>query len=365
VTPERELLERLRGVLADADVDASELVEEAWSQAREEVRDTLRRLMARDLLDRSLRVLGEQGTGPPRSPARGPVAEEPPGPELRREPDEREPTAGVAAAPGDRERREPSPTSSMTYVFGITGDHAEVGLGELARLPGGGPLRAIAGHGLQAVVCEVDPGTFEALRTPGPDGLDTLAAAAHAHDGALAALARATTVLPLRLGTVLPDDESVRVLLGIHADQLRSELGRVSGHAEWAVTVQLFEDDAALDDDARGASSGSDYLQLRRAALEQRATRFDRRERLAADIHARLAACAVEADTVASRPVEDVAPPLLHGVYLLRDDAVADLERIVAELREEHPRAVIEFSGPWPPYHFVTVDLTPPGGVAT
>jgi hypothetical protein len=68
---------------------------------------------------------------------------------------------------------------------------------------------------------------------------------------------------------------------------------------------------------------------------------------------------------VSTRPVKDVAPPLLHGVYLVADGAVGELEAVVAALREEHPEAVIEIGGPWPPYHFSAVELAVPPGAGS
>jgi hypothetical protein len=115
------------------------------------------------------------------------------------------------------------------------------------------------------------------------------------------------------------------------------------------------------DRGAPGATdSGSEYLRRRSVALEAKQTRWRTREELATRMHERLAAVAAQADVVVSRPLEDVAPPLLHGVYLLDDTALADLERTVGQLREEHDDAVIEMTGPWPPYHFASVELSPP-----
>jgi hypothetical protein len=256
----------------------------------------------------------------------------------------------------------PAPTveGAATYVFGITRP-GELTVGALTPLPGGGPLRVVAAADAQAVVCDVDTATFETLASPGPEGLDTLAAAAHAHDANLASLAGETVVLPLPLGTVLADDEVVVRLLETHGARLREELDRFDGYAEWAVRVHLYEDPADQEDAARAADTGSEYLRRRGVALEERHTRWRTREELATRLHERLAACAVRADVVVSRPLEDVAPPLLHGVYLLADADLALLERTVDELRAEHDAAVLEITGPWPPYHFASVDLSSTG----
>lgn len=370
MTPEQQLLERIRRALAEAGVDTDGMVAQAYEEARAEVADVLRRLMVQDLLGRALHSLG----GQPPTDERPPRGHAPPQDAAPQDAPEEDALTEDALEEAPREDRPPAATAStghvaaatdgtMTYVFGITRADAAPDTAGLSPLPGGGAPRVLAADGVQAVVCDVDPTTFEALCTPGPDGLDILTAAALAHDAALAAIASQTTVLPLQLGTAVPDDAAVRDLLRDHGARLRAELDRLAGHAEWSVTVQVLDDgDRDGDDAARTASSGSDYLQRRGASLNRRASRFEQRERLARHLHERLAAVAAASDTVSSRPVDDVAPPLLHGVYLLTGDAVADLEDVVASLREEHPEAVIEIGGPWPPYHFSAVELAVPPG---
>jgi hypothetical protein len=351
VSDERDLLRQVQEVLAAADVEVGELVQGAWEDAQTEVRATLRRLMARDLLSRSLSTL--QGEAPVTPPAR----HDPAAPEATEDP-----ASQRAEAHTDLGATTPltDDAATATYLFGVVTAHTPLPRTELPRLPGGGPLRLLGSGPLAALVCDVDPATFEALRDPGPDGLDVLATAAHAHDAILARFVDAP-VLPLRLGTVLADDGTVEEVLRRHGDTLRAELERITGVAEWAVTVQApdADDEAAADQ----AATGGDYLRQRQAALHERDRRWARQEELAAAIHAPLSGCAVEATEVGSRPLE-VAPPLLHGVYLVADDARSRFESTVAYLRSEHPEAVIEVTGPWPPYHFTSVDLSGGGDPA-
>ncbi len=344
---ERELLQRLQDVLGAAEVDADDLVEEAWTDARDEVYATLKRLMTHDLLARALSSLGGSLSEPPVMDDLGPGRPtEPPAPAA--EPMTARPTTGGATLSADG-------GGSMTYLFGIVAAGDAMPDGELPTLPGGGELRFIDGPGCRAVVSDVDPELFEVLREPSTDGLDLLAAAAHAHDGILARFAGGA-VLPLGLGTALADDAAISALLTFHAALLQEELSRVRGHAEWAVTVQTFE---APDPEQPSGSpaSGRDYLQHRRAELDAREDRWARQDRLASSLHGPLAACAVASERVESRPLEEASPPLLHGVYLLDDEAFARFESTIAYLRSEHPAAVIDVSGPWPPYHFVSLNL--------
>lgn len=353
MSTERDLLRDLQAVLASADVDVSTMVEGAWAEAQDEVKATLRRLMTRDLLARSLAALEGGGTDaapPTPPPARTETA-------TTRTETPRTETPRTEAAPIEPAQPEPtSRGSQLTYLFGIVGPTTALPRTELPTVPGGSAVRLLDAGDIQALVCGVDPMTFEVLRQPDADGLDVLAAAAQAHDAVLARFVDAP-VLPLPLGTVLPDDVAVTDLLRRHTDRLHAELERLTGVAEWAVTVRTIEDGPPTEA-PQPPASGRDYLEGRRAALGQRDQRWQEQAQLADQLHGPLAACAVEAHEVTSRPLENAVPPLLHGVYLVADDATDRFRSTVTYLRGEHPGAVVEVTGPWPPYHFTAVDLS-------
>jgi hypothetical protein len=326
MSAERDLLQQLQRALERAEVDVDALVAAAREEAHREVAETLRRLMVHDLLQRAIATLG--GTSAPAAP---PV-------------------------PPEQEATVMDPVeATATYLYGIA--RAGDALPEaLPQLPGGSPVRAVDRHGLRAIVCDLDQRVLAALQSPGPDGLDALVAAAQAHDTTLAAVAGVTTVLPLRLGTVVPDDATVLELLERHAEALTAELDRVEGCAEWAVTVHLTEAPAPSQDDA-APSSGRDYLARRQSALRAQEHRRGARSEIANAIHERLSAAAREADVVASKPLEDIAPPLLHGVYLVGSDHRGGFDAAVESVRAATPEARIDVTGPWPPYHFTAVQL--------
>ncbi|QBI18690.1 GvpL/GvpF family gas vesicle protein [Egibacter rhizosphaerae] len=359
---ERDLLRELQSVLAEADVDVTSLVEGAWEDAREEVRATLTRLMAHDLLRRSLGTLqgGSASHGAAADVAQGGASDAVEGgasgvahdgPAAAPAPEGTTDTAVHADAPED------PPAELATYLFGVVGGEVTLPEAELPQLPGGGPVRLLPAARCQALVCDVDPSSFEALREATPDGLELLAAAAYVHDEVLATFAQGP-VLPLGLGTVLPDDQAVEGLLVRHADRLETELDRIRGRSEWAVTVHEPAPEAAPPAEGPAATSGHDYLEQRRAALQARESRWEQEERVAASFHGPLAACARDAVEVGARPLEQDDPPLLHGVYLLDDDARDRFDSTVEYLRAEHPDVEVEVTGPWPPYHFTSLDLS-------
>lgn len=356
---EGELLRRIQAALSRADLESDALVDEAWQAARTEVRAVLQRAFQHELLDRVADAI--EGGSAQRARSR---PTETTGAPLSSEPERSEPSEPQRSERSGRsERSEPRGGPEATYVFGITRSTADIE-DELPRLPGGGPVRAVDHEGLRAVVCDADPEVLRALETLGPDELELLATAANAHDEVLARVAAQAPVLPLRLGTVLGDDATVRALVAANAGSLRAELDRVDGHAEWAVVARVTE--SARDDapPATDADSGGEYLRRRQGALAAREERWQTRERLATEVHERLAAFAVAAETIDKRPLEQV-PPALHGVYLLAWDQIGPFEDAVDEARVAHPNAIIEATGPWPPYHFTDVNLTLDGERST
>jgi hypothetical protein len=262
-----------------------------------------------------------------------------------------------AAAPGNHGLAEgPSPSGSGTYVFGFTRTSVTLE-DDLPSVPGGGPIRAVDRAELRAVVCDADAEVLRTLEDLSPDDLDDLAAAAHAHDEVLARVATQAPVVPLRLGTVLADDGVVTDLLAANGEVLEAELDRFEGHAEWAVVVHIPDREPEAAAPETEAGSGGDYLRRRQASLSAREGRWEARTRLADEVHQRLSRFAVAADVVERRPLEQV-PPALHGVYLLAWDRIGPFEDAVDEARAAHPEAIIEATGPWPAYHFTSVDLS-------
>lgn len=309
-------LRDLQAAIGHADVDVGELVDAAWEDARCQVQAALTRLLVDDLLRRCHDHLGR--------------------------------TAPVVGAEA----------TDAVYLFGVR-RRADARPDLDVRLPDAGPVRWVDGDGIAAVVCDVPTTIVGALQDPSPDGLDLLASAAHAHDRVLAELGMSGPVLPLRLGTVAASDDAVVALLAERRDELTAELERFAGVAEHAVIVNLgtVPTGSPAPELAR---SGRDYLEGQRDALRARDAGWQRREETAAAVHDRLRRCVLAADRVTPRHRTDGPPPALHGVYLVDDPE--RFEREVAAVRADHPDAVVEVTGPWPPYHFTAVEL---GGEAT
>lgn len=249
---------------------------------------------------------------------------------------------------------------SAVYVFGIAAGGATLPAADLLAMPSGGPTRGILAAGLQAVVCDVDVTAYRRLEAPETDDLEFLARAARTHDALLRTLAESAPVLPLRLGTLLPDDDAVLDLLDRHHGSLRAELGRLRGYGEWSVRVHdvetLVAAEPAPSPVSSPVSSGADYLRARRSDLSERQQRWRDRDALATAIHGALGELAVDAQRLSSRVADDGRTPTLHGVYLVADRDRDRLAAAVERVRTDHG-VEIEMTGPWPAYHFTAVAL--------
>jgi Gas vesicle synthesis protein GvpL/GvpF len=169
------------------------------------------------------------------------------------------------------------------------------------------PLRAL-GAGAVRAVCR--PAVDEE-RTP-----DAL----WRHEALLEGLMRDGGVLPVRYGTVVPDEDAVLRALAERRDELAAGLERVRGAVELALRV-----------DARDPSAGF----ADRAASTGRAMR----------LHEALGPLARESVLQPSRE-------MVRAAYLVdRGDVDAFVAR-VRELEAAHPELALVCTGPWPPFSF-------------
>jgi len=212
--------------------------------------------------------------------------------------------------------------------------------------------RLVGYRDLGVVVAEVEPARFDRL-----DGLDpvdgTLAELAREHDAVVRAVFRHEPVLPLRFGTVLDGEGSVRRLLEVAYDQARNCLDEVEGHREWGVRVRYTEPAATTRPDSAGLT-GTQYLVRRRERLKAVQQTREQVVRTAARLE----------DVLREHATDSMERPRPHGVlvntaYLVpiaRETAFhAEFEWFARELREAG--ATVETTGPWPPYSFTDVEL--------
>ena len=223
------------------------------------------------------------------------------------------------------------------------------------------PIRRLQGSGLSAIVSDAPAGAIEATR-------DNLLA----HSDAIQqVLETASSVLPLRFGTIFPNDDAIlREFLEPRRGELEGLLARVQGCVEMRVKG-FYDEDAVLreivSEDRRVAK-----LQRHTRSLPGDATYYERiqlgelvasalaakRERDAATILGRLAPLTVD------RVIEE--EPHEWGVFtaslLVERQALPGFESALDAIGEAmRERLRMTCVGPLAPYSFINLAFEPAG----
>jgi hypothetical protein len=196
-----------------------------------------------------------------------------------------------------------------------------------------------------------------------------LAPRATAHDGVLTWASDAGPVVPLPLLSLFRSEDAVRAMLRERAAQLVRLLADVARGREYGVRLFRVDDElsgtlatfspsvAAMERDAAAAPTpGQRYLLGRK--LE--AARKEQLRRVGADVAAaaleRLSACALAStqDPLPAPTGEQAGSAVLNAAFLVAHERIDDFQAAVTALvREYEGRGFrIQFTGPWPPYHF-------------
>lgn len=225
--------------------------------------------------------------------------------------------------------------------------------GERPRLAGADELGAVVGT-------VADEGFGEAALAAAMDDLGRIEMLVRAHHRVVAAAAQDRTVAPVRLATVFRDDEAVVAMLHERREEFRAVLDRIRGRREWGVKVYVDGADAtggaAAPETSPGDRPGTSYL-LRRKADRDRGAQARAGARAVADQVARTAAaCAADVRRFAPQDAR------LSG---RTQEMVLNATFLVDRAREQEFRdavsgaaagAVVEVTGPWPPFSFAAAE---------
>ena len=248
-----------------------------------------------------------------------------------------------------------------TYVYGI--------------LPAGGPATyGVAGVGEEGPIYSVSRGDLAALVSPSPRtdyrGLQRDEAVGYlmAHQRVVERVMQTSALLPVKFGTVLPDESWVRTLLEQGEHRFRAALERCAGRTQMEVVVlwdlqEVFQEIGAEEPIARlkaqvtthaGEDTTAERITVGRlvqASLQGRLTA----------LHARLLASLQEVgpDLVVNPPMDD---SVVANVALLVDEAGRGALERRLELLDEDFQGHLHFRcvGPLPPYSFATVEAQVP-----
>lgn len=250
-----------------------------------------------------------------------------------------EPCTGSIAAPG-----------RCLYLYGIVDRPAHP---DGAVHAGTGPGLAATGVGrVAAVHSEIDLNELDQLAPEVREG-SRLAELARNHDEVVTALTLAGTVLPFRLGTLVPDRQVLARLLEDAQAGLAAALDRVRGHAEWQLRVSVpVPLEPPNPRPERGPGAGTAYL-LGKRAVRQRAAEEQDAVRAAAEALDEVLSLAAD-DAIGSRLDASGARCYLVAKSDQQAFATAAEEGIAALTALG---CLVRFRGPLPPYSFADVQL--------
>jgi hypothetical protein len=246
-----------------------------------------------------------------------------------------------------------------TYVYGIAASsHPALpegmgGVGDPAR-----PVRILT------------EGELSALVSDAPEGLRPKRRDLLAHQNVLSEAGAAGCVLPMRFGSVAPDDDSVTGVLAERADHYRERLRALEGcveynikanHVEEAVLHHVMAENAeirALAEANRKAGGGSYEEKLRLGEAVAAAVKAKESE----DCLALQRALEPVADAVSVGP--ESTGWLANVSFLVARDSAENFLAAVERARQEMPHLEVRVNGPLPPYSFVDPGPAEPAGAS-
>jgi hypothetical protein len=249
--------------------------------------------------------------------------------------------------------------ASGQYLYGFT-DGAYRLEGECRGLADA-PLRKISFADVAAIVSEHPVEKLALLRRH-----------LEPHHRAVREMSRQTTFLPATFGHISEGEAEIVALLEANRPAIRCELDRLAGRAEMGLKLMwdvdnIFEFFVNLDRGLRqcrdrvfGKSRASMQEKLELGAFFEKRLQQER-ERRTAQILAALRPVYVE---VRENPVTD-EKMVLHAAFLIERARESEFEQAVyqaASLFDSH--FAVDYSGPWPPYSFVRLQLLFPAPAA-
>jgi len=257
----------------------------------------------------------------------------------------------------------------LCYVYGVVGSSVET----VTAPKGidGGAVNLISNGDVSALATSVGaddyaPARVEALTAD----VEWVSARAMAHDRVLTWASDVGPVIPFPMWTLFRDAKAVQVALSKRMLELQQTFARIGNGKEFIVRVYVqpgvlqdhlaghSEELAKLKADAANASPGQKYLLERKMENLRRDAGRDVTARVATEVHDALRECAIEG--VREAPVNSGAPreqgrAILNASFLVAPARVVDFQRALTEMVNKYEPSgfKFDFTGPWPPYHFV------------
>ncbi|KES08803.1 gas vesicle protein [Streptomyces toyocaensis] len=246
-----------------------------------------------------------------------------------------------------------------TYVYGITAaSHPSLpegmgGVGDPSR-----PVRILRAGELAAVVSDA------------PEGLRPKRRELLAHQNVLSEIGAAGCVLPMRFGSVAPDDDSVTAVLTERADHYLERLRALDDRVEYNVKANHVEE-AVLHHVMAG---NPEIRALAEANRQSGGGSYDDKIRLGEMVAAAVKAKESEDGAAVERALEGAADAVSVGPestgwlanvsYLVKRETAEEFLAAVEQVRSDMPHLEVRLNGPLPPYSFVEPGPAEPAGTA-
>ena len=257
----------------------------------------------------------------------------------------------------------------LCYVYGVVGSSVET-----ATAPAGidgGPVNLIPKGDVAALATSVSAEDYS------PDRVESLTAdvdwvsqRAMAHDRVLTWASDNAAVIPFPMWTLFREANAVKAMLSKRMSELQDTFARVGNGREFIVRAyvqpgvlkdKLGEHSAeltALQADAAKATPGQKYLLERKIENLRRDAGRDVTARVAGEIHDALRAPSME--SVREQPVNSGGPreqgrAILNASFLVAPARVVEFQQALTAMVSKYEQSgfKFDFTGPWPPYHFV------------
>ena len=257
----------------------------------------------------------------------------------------------------------------LCYVYGVVGSSLET-----ATAPkgiDGGTVSLIANGDVSALATSVGADDYSPERVESLTAdVDWVSQRAMSHDRVLTWASDNGPVIPFPMWTLFRDAKAVKAMLSKRLAELQRTFERIADGREFIVRVYVqpgvlkeklgdhATELAALEAEAAKARPGQKYLLERKIENLRRDAGRDVASKAAAEIHDALRHESME--TVREQPVNSGAPreqgrAILNSSFLVKPERVVSFQQALTEMvgKYEPSGFKFDFTGPWPPYHFV------------
>ncbi|MFE2211566.1 GvpL/GvpF family gas vesicle protein [Streptomyces canus] len=244
-----------------------------------------------------------------------------------------------------------------TYVYGITAASHPA-------LPE--DLGGVGNPALQVRV--LTEGDLAAIVSDAPEGLRPKRRDLLAHQNVLSEAGADGCILPMRFGSVAPDDGTVTGVLAERQEHYKERLRTLDGKVEYNVKA-THDEEAVLH---RVMSDNPEIRAVTEANRKAGGGSYDDRLRLGEMVVAAVKAREAEDAGEVQRALEPIAHAISVGPessgwlanvsFLVERDAAASFLEAVDQVRKDHPHLDVRVNGPLPPYSFVDPGPAEPAG---